>query len=222
MSNPEPGRSNQEPRSVHVSFYDQHVGIALEQPGHPRRAGQFGPKSSSSNQDSKLCLSILDGTRSEAAVATWLDNEDSKIESHVTDIAVQLVLTAEVLYRNNAVRRYEWLVERRSELEEKERQRKIEAERAEQARRRQIEQARIDRLLKDAAAFQRANEIRKYVKALRSLHDVREIAAAEKFDRWSKWALAQADRLDPSVGGTFLASLQDEEDAGNLVGDSIR
>lgn len=44
--------------------------------------------------------------------------------------------------------------------------RKLEAERTEHERQKRIEQGRIDRLLRDAAAFQQAAEIRKYVEAI--------------------------------------------------------
>jgi hypothetical protein len=38
------------------------------------------------------------------------------------------------------------------------------------------------------------------------------MASSEEFDRWSKWALAQADRIDLVIHGPFLAAMQDEED----------
>lgn len=154
----------------------------------------------------------MQGRGSEASRAIWQDDEDSKIERRLTEITIELILTAELQYRDGQIHQYEWRVKRRAELEEKERQRKIEAERAERARQKRIEQARIDRLLKDAAAFQQANEIRKYVEALRPSQIGREMASSEEFDRWSKWALAQADRIDPAIHGSFLAAMRDEED----------
>jgi len=94
---------------------------------------------------------------------------------------------------------------------EEERQRKLKAERAEKERRKRIEQARIDRLLRDAGAFQQAGEIRKYVEAIRSAQSRNEMFSSEEFERWSQWALAQADRIDPVTGGAFLMAMQGED-----------
>jgi hypothetical protein len=120
-------------------------------------------------------------------------------------------LTAELQHRQSAVRRYHWRVERKAELEEEGRKRKLEAERAERERQRRLEQGRIDRLLKDAAAFQQASEIRQYVQAISIAHSCDETSSTEALERWSQWALAQADRIDPVRGGAFLKSMRDEE-----------
>ncbi|MGC2476224.1 MAG: hypothetical protein WA485_17940 [Candidatus Sulfotelmatobacter sp.] len=85
----------------------------------------------------------------------------------MTDIAIQLILTAEIKYRENVVHGYQWRIKRKAELEEEQRKRKVEAERAEKERQKRLEQARVNRLLRDAAAFQQAGEIRKYVDTIR-------------------------------------------------------
>ena len=113
-------------------------------------------------------------------------------------------MTAELQHREGAVRHHEWRVERKAQLEEEERRRQLEAERAERERRKRLEQARIDRLLKDAAAFQQANEIRKYVQAIRLVQTQGCDSSPEALEQWSKWALAEADRIDPVIGGAFL------------------
>ena len=114
-------------------------------------------------------------------------------------------------YRESALRHYQWRVERKAELEEEERKRKVEAERAERERRRRLEQARIDRLLKDAAAFQQAAAIRKYVEAIQFAHGCSSVSVADDLERWTTWALAQADRIDPAIGGAFLMAMRDED-----------
>jgi len=35
-------------------------------------------------------------------------------------------------------------------------------------------------------------------------------SSLEDVERWSQWALAQADRIDPAVGKAFLNAMQDE------------
>jgi hypothetical protein len=159
-------------------------------------------------------LSIHEGPNTETALRTWQDSDEGKLEAQMTEVAVEIVLTAENRYRERAIRQYQLRVERKAELEEEERQRKLVAERAERERQKRIEQARIDRLLRDAAAFQQAGEIRKYVEAIRLAQSRNKTSTCEEFERWSRWALAQADRIDPAIGGTFLVAAQDEEDIG--------
>jgi hypothetical protein len=36
-------------------------------------------------------------------------------------------------------------------------------------------------------------------------------ATIEEVEQWSKWAVAQADRIDPAMGGRFLKAMQDED-----------
>ena len=91
--------------------------------------------------------------RSEASVTTWQDDDAQKLEAKMTEIAVQLILTAEIDYREDTKRPFEWRVQRKAEVEEEQRKQKLEAEPAERERRNRIEQGRVNRLLKDAAAF---------------------------------------------------------------------
>jgi hypothetical protein len=80
--------------------------------------------------------------------------------------------------------------QRKAQFEEEQRQRKIEAERAERESRVRIEQARVDRLLNDAAAFQRASQIRKYVDTLRVALTNERPTRTEEFETWSTWGLS--------------------------------
>lgn len=157
----------------------------------------------------RLCLSILRGWGSEEAPATWQDNDVHKLEAQMTEIAVQIVLTAEIKYRDNALHQHQWRIKRKAQLEEEARKQALEADRAEKERQKRIEQNRVNRLLKDAAAFQRAGEIRKYVEAIRQTLSLDEHSL--EFEEWSKWALAQADRIDPAIEGKFFQAVKDEE-----------
>jgi hypothetical protein len=133
-----------------------------------------------------------------------------KVETRITEIAIQIILTAELQYREGTIRSHEWRVQRKGELEEEEREKKCQAERAERERQKRLEQARIDRLLKSAAAFQRAEVIRKYVEAIRSAQTDNSACSREELEGWSQWALAEADRIDPVVGCKFLLAMRDE------------
>jgi hypothetical protein len=208
--NGKPSFYDHEARECHVSFYQQHVRITLDQSKQSSRRGNVTP--SSGSIEGKLALSIHEGPNTEVALRAWQDSDGLKLETQMTEVAVEIVLTAEIRYRERAIHQYKFRVERKAELEEEECQRKLAAERAEKERQKRIEQARIDRLLRDAATFQRAGEIRRYVEAIRLAQSRNGMSSSEEFERWSQWALAQADRIDPATGGAFLTAMQDEDD----------
>jgi len=200
--------SDHEGRSIHFSFYQRRVGIRLDR---LRRAKRRGNTANSPDADeAKLSLSILESPDSENERIAWQDDEQGKVETRITEIAIQIILAAELQYREGAMRSYEWRVQRKAELEEEERERKRQAERAERERQKRLEQARIDRLLKSAAAFQQAGAIRKYVEAIRATQADNSACSREELECWSQWALAEADRIDPVVGCRFLLAMRDE------------
>jgi hypothetical protein len=200
--------SDHEGRSIHFSFYQRQVGIRLDR---LRRAKRRGHAANSPDADeAKLSLSILESPHSENERIAWQDDEQGKVETRITEIAIQIILAAELQYREGVIRSYEWRVQRKAELEEEERERKRQAERAERERQKRLEQARIDRLLKSTAAFEQAGAIRKYVEAIRATQTDNAACSGEELERWSQWALAEAERIDPVVGERFLLTMRDE------------
>jgi hypothetical protein len=208
--NGKPSFYGHETRECHVSFYQQHVRVTIDQPKQSSRRGNV--TTSSRSNDGKLSLSINEGPNTDTALTAWQDSDGVKLETQMTEVAVEIVLTAEIRYRERSIHQHQWRVERKAELEEEERQRKLEAERAEKELQKRLEQARIDHLLRDAATFQQAGEIRKYVNAIRLAQSRNGMSSSEKFERWCQWALAQADRIDPVTDGAFLMAMQDEVD----------
>lgn len=105
-------------------------------------------------------------------------------------------------------------VRRSTQLEEDARQRQPELERQERERLRQLEQARIDRLLDEAESLRRATNIRAYVAAVQAIvADETAPISAEEMQRRSKWALAQADRIDPVRSARFIDTFDEKDDA---------
>jgi hypothetical protein len=199
-----------EAREIRISFFHQHLCLTLDRPKKSNRHAQV-LNTTGEPSDTRLCLCILGGFGSERALASWQDEDAQKLEMHMTDVAVQAILTAEIQYRENALRQYQWRVRRKAELEEEQRKRELAAERAEQERQKRTEQARVNRLLRDAAAFQQAGEIRKYVEVIRLAMARDSSSSMDEIEQWSEWALAQADRIDPAVGGRFLKAMQDDD-----------
>jgi hypothetical protein len=146
--------------------------------------------------------------------AGWQDAEADRLESVIQEIAVEVVTSAEINYRESCIRGFEWRVKRKAQLEEDRRNRQLQIEREEQERQRQIEQARIDRLLRDAESLRQATNIRAYVDAVQAIvaNETRSISV-EKTQQWSEWALAQADRIDPVRSARFIDTFDEKDDA---------
>lgn len=195
-----------EARDIHLTFHHQHVGLTIDLPKSWTARDRSPDRTAATD---RLCLAILVGLGSQEVRTSWTDAEQEKLEARMTDIAVEVALTAELQHRESAIRHHKWRIERKAQIEEEDRKRRAEAERAERERQQRLEQARIDHLLKDAAAFQQADEIRNYVAALTSKVHANGSADVEQLERWKAWALAQADRIDPAVNGAFLNARDD-------------
>jgi len=197
-----------EAREIIISFHQQHVLISLDlaSKGYSRHRQATVPRDAG---DSKLCLAIMDGWGSEKMRSSWIDDDAGTLESKMTEIAIEMVVVAEIQHREAAVRMHGWRAERKAEFEEAARRRKLEAERAERERLKRLEQARIDRLLKDAAALKLATDIRNYVEAARQAASERGVVSDDALNRWREWALVQADRIDPVYNMSFVESLDD-------------
>ena len=205
------GRSSindHEGRSIYLTLHQSHIALQLDRLKQGRHRGTAS--NSADADEAKLSLSILRSSGSENVRTAWRDDEPGKLEARITEIAVEIILTAELQYREGKIRNHEWRVQRKAEREEEEREKKRQAERAERERQKRLEQARVDRLLKSAAAFQQAGEIRKYVEAIRATQADNPDCSSEELDRWSQWALAEAARIDPVVGGKFLLAMREE------------
>ena len=142
---------------------------------------------------------------------SWEDTTETKLEKHLDEILVALIVCGERQYREGVQRHYEWRVERKAELIEEIRVRKEEAERQERERLIQLEKARVDRLLADAASLRKAGDIRAYVEGVQNRCEGEGgPASADDLEAWAAWALSQAERIDPVRSGRFVESMRDE------------
>jgi hypothetical protein len=107
------------PHECHVSFYQQHVRVTLDRPKELSRRGNV--TTSSGPNDGKLSLSIQEGANTGTSLKTWQDSDGLKLETQMTEVAVEIVLTAEIRYREGAIRQYQWRVDRKTQLEAEER-----------------------------------------------------------------------------------------------------
>lgn len=161
------------------------------------------------------CVLLVSGSGS-AIHAQWEDTEKTRLDTKLREIVIELIYFAEVRHRESSQSHYEWLVERKADLLEKIRKQKEEAERKERERLAALKRARVESLLSDAEAFRKANDIRAFVGELTARFEQGAIdVSSDRMTFWCKWALAQADNLDPVSNGRFTDfALNDERAPG--------
>lgn len=206
-----PTISGRDARSLDVAINDTHVQFSLDAATQKEKSFHGGSVWTRGTSKS-LRLQILSGGWSSNARIIWEDQEKNKLENHLTDIVVELIISGERRLRAIQQHQYEWMVERKIKLVEEIKKRKEEAEKKERERLIALEQARIDRLLGDATAFRQANDIRSFITEVSEcLAETDGCISNVGFDDWCKWANAQADRIDPVRSGKLLGALKDED-----------
>jgi len=128
----------------------------------------------------------------------WCDTEETTLEEHLPEIAANLLVAGEMLYRGHAIWDHKRLAERKAEQDEKIRQAEEKAAREAEAARLADQQRRRDALLAAADNRQKATILRALVAEAEQQPNV---VAAEGFETWRAWVLAEATRLDPFAGG---------------------
>lgn len=138
----------------------------------------------------------------------WEDSDERQLEGGLTEVLVEVLVSAELSYRGGLVRHREWIIRRKSEAEAELRRRQDEAERRARELQEKLERERIRRLLSQARALDRANQIRAYVESARLR--VAEIPMTQaEFENWASWAQREADRLDPLKSGTIAQAIKE-------------
>lgn len=200
--------NGREAREIRIKIHQTCVFVSLDRSSAARGRGT-GQGRDGADQ---LRFAILARYDRDQVRASWRDGEGGRLESFIGEIAVEVVTTAEISYRESRVGVFEWRVRRKAQLEEEACQHQLQLEREELERRRQLEQARIDRLLDEAASLRRATDIRAYVDAVKTAVASKiPLGAPDAMERWSKWALAEADRIDPVKSARFLEGIEADD-----------
>lgn len=206
-----PSVQGKEARDLDVMIHDTRVSFTLDatsQKPDPYRRSPIETRGSST----KLRFALLTGGPSSGTDQIWEETDKKKIEPCMTEIVQELIIAGERHYRDGCQRHYDWMVKRKSDVLEKIRKQREEAERKERERLAALEQARIDRLMRDAANFRMAADIRTYVKDVAAQVASGDVSVSqEDLNTWSAWALAQAERIDPARSGRYLDAMRDKE-----------
>lgn len=205
--------SGNDPSDFGAYVGEQHVAFHLDHPKQQGRSGYRYTDDLKRPASERLVLRISFSSDKVQGVRTeWLDQPGDLVESHLSEVVVNLIVLGEMRYRLGEQHRYDWLVSRKAYLIEEARRRHEEEVRQAREKRIRAEKARVDRLLGEASALRQARDIRAYVEEVRAIsaNAGAETGFAE-LDVWSAWALAQAARIDPVLSGAYLRGLPDDE-----------
>jgi len=149
-----------------------------------------------------LKFTIQSGGHNGREEMVWQDDE-TKLETNLQAIVIELVMAGEQQYRNLLQWRYEWEMKERKERIEKERLELIAAEQLVKEKRENDEKERVNRLLNQAESIRKAEIIREYVDVV--LNRIDEIdQPVNEIINWSAWAREQADKIDPIKTGLII------------------
>lgn len=144
-------------------------------------------------------------------VVEWSDRPGTPLESKLSEIVINVVAAGEWAMRAIERHWYEYRAERKAELIEADRKRREDAARKERELQRRHENACIKKLHREAILLRLADDIRRYVAAANERNTASpNPAPPAQMDDWSRWALAQAERIDPVLTGAFLQPVPEE------------
>lgn len=182
--------------------------ICLRSEGGPSISRFHSDRQSNKQPDrERLRFDIVDHDDRTPPKRTWREDK-APLDQQVTEIVRGLLLQVEEDSRSWALLHHKWICD---DHERRLREARLAAEKAEAERiacAKAAAAARIQALVSGGEALERASQIRRYVAAVRSAHsESPEICSLAYLDRWTVWALAEADGVDPIVSRRFLADL---------------
>lgn len=182
-----PTIAESDPGTFTVGIYATPVQFTV-QPCHQRRG---------------LRLSIGSPPEDVGDQTAFADGGGGPLEDRVREIVIALLVAAEVEYRRRAMAKYEWRMERRRDAEADARERLTQARRLIEERRLERQRRRRERLFAQANAWRTARDLRGLVQEI--LEGVSSPEPSPEVAAWAKWALSEADALDPAKQGGLIA-----------------
>ena len=198
--------SGRDGRDITISVHGTNVHLGLDLPNNLKKNTRY-EQLTKGDARSKLKL-VIKGAWDEKEPHVWEDSDQDRIEDHLSEIVIKVIVSAEVQLRAQAAHHHNWWLGRRATILEQRRQAYEEAERKRRAEMERRRRARIDELTGHAMALHQADATRALVERARAELAPNEEAA---FERWSHWALKVADDLDPIRSGRLRPTVAEDE-----------
>jgi len=198
------------PGEFTVRVGDTAVSFTLGKPGEERSSWKA---TSEARRPATEPMQLKIGRWSNALdglVLEWTDSPEAALETLLSQIVVHLIVAAEMQVRINEHHWQKQRLRNKARLIEDEQKRQEEAVRRECERKRRLETASIEKLFQEAMSLRLAEDIRSYVAVVKA-RSAESLASVpeERIADWSRWALEQADRIDPVHTQAFLEPVPD-------------
>jgi hypothetical protein len=132
-------------------------------------------------------------------MVAWQDDEEGKLETRIAQIAAGIIVAGEAKFRRSL-----------KEAEEREERYRAEQEKRRLERLAQLNEQRIADLHKSGELLRQAQDIRALVERMRSAMGAARLEVEpEALNAWERWALTEADKLDPMLSGQVLKHLHE-------------
>ncbi|RWC91892.1 MAG: hypothetical protein EOS32_27150 [Mesorhizobium sp.] len=179
---------------------DTHVGLDIGIVGSHRTERQQGYLRPALDLPASTPLALrIDPGFDRKNTASWQDDGDAKLESKIAEIAAAIIVAGERKFRLSL-----------REAEERAERERIEKEKQRQERLVQLNQKRLQNLRNSGELLRQAEDIRALVERVRRAIDEGSADIdALALESWQRWALAEADRIDPVRSGQILTHLSE-------------
>lgn len=177
---------------MRIRIGETSVGTEITVAGQNWRNRQTSFDAMPANADIAIHLTRdFDGVVSE----TWRDDKSGKIEEKLANLAASLIVEGERRFRSQ-LKKDEWIEE----------QRRIEEETRRTERLEKLNATRLANLKTSGDLMRQAQDIRALVAEVgQAIRDGVHQLDPSKVEAWEKWALGEADRLDPIKSGQFTS-----------------
>lgn len=183
-----PWLDDDEARAVGFVVGVERVAIKLDHPdANPDREGRYRTRAGFADI---LRLAII------GSDLAWSDTLETALEAHLADIAVEIVVAGEAQLRASAQTHFEWACKHREELARQLAEHRAEVVRRARERAIKAEREHQEKLLRMAADYRRAGEMRSLVDEVVRIRGA-DPAQSDRVAKWAKWARAIANRIDP-------------------------
>lgn len=186
-------RYSQGELELHVTIGGRH--FQLDFGGN--KNGQRGERAPARDLPASAKLRLQVDFRPRSALTTHWDEADGRFEQRIGEIAADLIVVGEAAFRQGLIEAREWHEQRRSWAEE-----------ARRTELRKLGEKRLVDLRQSGELLREAMQIRVLVAEVGAAVRRGGLAVtSEQLARWTGWALAEADRLDPVRSGQVLSHL---------------
>jgi hypothetical protein len=129
----------------------------------------------------------------------WQDDDEGRLEARIAPIAAGIIVAGEAKFRRGL-----------KEAEERQEQYRAEQEKRRLEKLAQLNDQRIADLHKSGELLRQAQDIRTLVERMRGAMGAAGLEIEpEALNDWERWALAEADKLDPMLSGQVMKHLHE-------------